>query len=304
MGPILDRLVTRCSPTLDLIAEQTGGSFHWSLHQCEFATDVMFRNPDRLAALYPSLARYAICDLGSRDTMRFLGKPLVATYRGEVVTDYKHRPEGICVRPRAGANSIKMYDKQGSVLRIETTTNDPSEFKRRRRAQGDPDSEFKPRPLRKGIADMKLRAEISSQANARYLESLATVDSPRRLGDVLARVLQRAEIGGRKVRALAPCSKPDLELLRVIGRGDWILNGFRSRDLLPLLFPNLPTDDTSARRKASAKLSRHMRLLRAHNVIRRIDGTHRYTVTKPGRTLITAVLSALDASISKLRQSA
>jgi hypothetical protein len=82
----------------------------------------MFKSPDDLARLYGGFARHAISDLGSRDTMRFLGKPVVSTYRGEVVTDYKHRPEGICVRHRCGKNSIKMYDKMGSVLRIETTT--------------------------------------------------------------------------------------------------------------------------------------------------------------------------------------
>ena len=146
---VLDRFVSTVNPVLDLIADQALGSYRWSLHQCEFATDVMFKQPEDLAALYPSLARYAITDLGSKDTMRFLGKPLVATYRGEVITNYKHRPEGICVRHAAAGNSIKMYDKQGSVLRVETTTNNPGEFKNRRRAQGDPESQLKMRPLRK-----------------------------------------------------------------------------------------------------------------------------------------------------------
>jgi len=300
---VLDRFVSTVSPVLDLIAEQAFGSYRWSLHQCEFATDVMFKSPAALAALYPSLAKFAITDLGSEDTMRFLGKPLVATYRGEIVTNYKRRPEGICVRHAAGGNSIKMYDKQGSVLRLEATTNKPGEFKSRRRAEGDPDSEAKMRPLRKGLADMKARVRVSDKANDRYLDALATVDSDRTVQDVIAKVLDHAEIGGRQVRALKPWSDPDVALLRAISRGEFVTNGFRSRDIARHLGTPVPTDPND-RRKFMAKLSRHLRLLRAHGVIAKIEGTHRYRVTKPGRTLITAATAALDASIAKLKQCA
>lgn len=300
---ILDRLVSTANPVLDLVAEQALGGYRWGLHQCEFATDVMFRRPRDLAALYPSLARYAITDLGSKDTMRFLGKPLVATYRGEVVTNYKHRPEGICVRHAASGNSIKMYDKQGSVLRIETTTNRPGEFKRRRRAEGNPDSPLKMRPLRKGIPDIAARVRASAEANDRYLDALASVDSDRSVEQVLGGVFHRAEIGGRKVRALRPWANPDVSLLRAIGRAEFTTNGFRSRDLMPHLHGQVP-DDPDARRKLTAKLSRHLRLLRAHGVIQKKEGTHRYCVTRSGRTLLTAVLATLDASISRLKQCA
>ena len=300
--PVLDRFVTGVCPVLDLIADHAGGSYRWTLHQCEYATDVMFRSPETLAGLYPSLARFAITDLGSKDTMRYLGKPLVASYRGEVVTNYRLRPEGICVRHAAAGNSIKMYDKQGSVLRVETTTNRPAEFKTRRRAEGDPDSERKLRPLRRGVADIRPRVRISAKANDRYLDALATVDNDRKVQDVLAKVAERAEIGGRHVRALRPWGDPDVDLLRVIGRGEFLTNGFRNRDVLALLHQTPAGPDE--RRKLTAKLSRHLRLLRAHRVIEKIDGTHRYRVTRSGRTLITAVIATLDASISKLKQCA
>lgn len=300
---VLDRLVTSVSPVLDLISEHAGGNYRWGLHQCEFATDVMFKHADDLAATYPSLARFAITDLGSKDTMRFLGKPLIASYRGEVVTNYKHRPEGICVRHSVGGNSIKMYDKQGSVLRIETTTNKPGEFKRRRRAEGDPDSELKMRPLRKGLADMKARVAESAAANDRYLDALGDVHSDRTVNDVLGTVAGPAELGGRRVRGLRPCGDPDVSLLRAIARGEFITNGFRNRDILPFLCEALP-EDPESRRKLTAKLSRHLRLLRAHRVIEKIEGTHRYRVTRSGRSLITAATAVLDASITKLKQCA
>lgn len=299
----LDQFVSIANPVLDLIAEHSHAGYFWSLHQCEFATDVMFRSPAALASLYPNLAKFAITDLGSADTMRYLGKRLVATYRGEVVSDYKQRPEGICVRHAAGGNAIKMYDKQGSVLRVETTTNRPEEFKTLRRAEGDPDSEVKMRPMRKGVADMPARAQASQDANSRYLDGLATVDSDRTVADLLTKVFGRPEIGGRRVRALRPWADPDVTLLRVIGRGEFATNGFRSRDIAGQLDGPLPADPTRRQRRM-AKLSRHLRILRAHRVIEKIEGTHRYRVTSAGRTLLTAVNAALDASVTKLRQCA
>lgn len=300
---VLDRCINSVAPVLDLIAEQANGNYRWALHQAEVATDVMFKSPQALAELYPNLARFAITGLGSKDTMRFLGKTLVETFRGEVITNYKVRPEGICVRHGVAGNTIKMYDKQGSVLRVETTTNNPGEFKSRRRAEGNPDSEAKMRPLRKGIADIKPRVAASYRANDTYLEALATVDTSKTVADVLGKVLSNATIGDRKVRALKPWADPDVSLLRAIGRGEFITNGFRSRDIAACLGAVIPADPDQ-RRKYMAKLSRQLRLLRAHGVISKIEGTHRYSITKLGRTLITAVTTALAASVAKLQQCA
>ena len=91
------------------------------MHQSEWATDVMFEDAESLAELYPSLVRYAVADMHSPDVLRFLGKRLSPNYQGEVTTDFKRRVEGVRVKHTARANSVKMYDKQGSVLRIETT---------------------------------------------------------------------------------------------------------------------------------------------------------------------------------------
>ena len=300
---VLRDLAMSANPMLQTVVEHLGAPIHWTVNQSEYATDVMFRKAEDLAALYPRLVRYAISDLHSRDTMRFLGKKLTVQYRGEVLTRFKQRPEGICVRHHAGRNSIKVYDKAGSVLRVETTINDPSEFKRRRRAQGDRDSEVKPRPIRKGVADIGPRAAVGERANARYLDALATVDEDKTVANVLDSVLARAEIGGRKVRSLAPWSHPDLDMLQAIGKGEFMANGFRNRDILPLVTADFGNDPV-AKRKASAKVTRLLRILRAHGILRRIPHTHRYQVTSKGRLVLAAVLGTRDASISKLKQCA
>jgi hypothetical protein len=300
---LLDTVSLEANSFLKHGQDAARGEYHWSLHQSEWATDVMFERPQDLAAIYPALTRHAISDFSSGDVMRFLGKKLHPLFQGEVVSNFKQRPEGICVRHQAAFNSVKMYDKGGSLLRVETTIQRPGEFKRKRRAQGKKDSAVKLRPLRKGIADLKARAAVSDEANRRYLDALAVVDDDQTVQQLLKGVLTRAAIGGNKVRALHPWSEPDLSLLKAIGRGEFALAGFRNKDLVPLLFSGQPSDDPT-RRKLSARVSRLLRLLRAHRLIRKRDGTHRYLVTDKGRAVIAAVVATSAAQLSKLKQCA
>ena len=72
----------------------------------------------------------------------------------ELVSDMKTRPEGVRIKHRLGENSIKMYDKQGSVLRVETTINDAAGFKSFRTPEGKPNAEPAWHTMRKGIADL------------------------------------------------------------------------------------------------------------------------------------------------------
>jgi hypothetical protein len=274
---ILGDLVDRANPALQSIRDAVGSDFYWTVHQAEWATDVMFQDPATLARSYPALVRHAISDFQSPDVLRFLARPAASSYRGEVTTDYKRRVEGVRVKHAAKANSVKMYDKAGSVLRVETTINQPGEFKVRRRAQGDRDSERRPRPLRKGIADLKALAKTADRSNRAYLDALSVVDDSSTVADVIMPVTEHASIGDRRVRGLRPWAEPDLPPLRAIGRGEFLVNGFRNRDLLPLLFPGSHPDQQ--RKKLAARVTRLLRLLRAHGVIEKIEGTPRYRVT-------------------------
>jgi hypothetical protein len=104
--------------------------YYWSVYQSEWASDVMFFNAARLCRLYPRLVQHGLTTFHSPDVMRFLGRNIPpegrvpAALKQEIVSDSKTRPEGVRVKHRFGHNSIKMYDKQGSVLRVETTIND------------------------------------------------------------------------------------------------------------------------------------------------------------------------------------
>jgi hypothetical protein len=72
-------------------------------------------------------------------------------------------------------NWIKMYDKQETVLRVETTINDVTDFKAFRRLEGQESGPRQWLPLRKGAADIKRRARVSQAANEHHLDALAGV---------------------------------------------------------------------------------------------------------------------------------
>lgn len=300
---ILDNFALVANPMLAEIFKAAHGSYYWAQHQSEWATDVMFRRPEDLAELYPRLVRHAISSMGSEDTMRFLGKKLSPIYKGEVITTFRKRAEGICVRHRARSNSEKMYDKFGRGLRVENTTNQPGEHKIRRRAHGDLKSAKKLRPMRKGLADLPARAALGQACNARYLDALAAADLDQTVADVVNDVLVPAWHGNRRTRALQPWSHPDIDVLRAIGRGEFIANGFRSKDLLPLIYTP-PAADQQERRKQLNRLSRLLRIFRAHGLLRKVEGTHRHHVTEKGRAIIAAVILTSEASVAKLARCA
>lgn len=284
--------------------------YYWSVEQSEWASDVMFRSPAALARLYPRLIQHGTCHLASQDVMRFLGRKVPGhggvhgRFQGEVVSDLRRRPEGVRIKHRLNRNSIKMYDKQGSVLRVETTLNNSRDMRVWRRAEGDPTGRKGWRILRKAVADIPRRAQVCQAANERYLESLAAVaDSGVTLAALCHRVCRPTCWKGRRVRALNPLAPDDARLLAVVNRGEFAINGFRNRDLRCLLYADTDADPITRRRQAAA-VTRKLRLLRAHGLIRKVPKTHRYTLSKHGTKVITALLAAQAADTAKLMDAA
>ena len=103
-------------------------------------------------------------------------------------------------------------------------------------------------------------------------------------------------------RALNPLTGADGELLRTIARGDFLLEGFRNRDVRVALFG--ATADATQQRRQSAAVTRKLRLLRAHGLIIKVHKTHRYQVSAHGRLILTALLSAHAADANRLAAAA
>lgn len=297
---LLKGLQQTVHPTHPQITGRCSIDYYWSVDESEWATDLMFRSPADLAQLYPRLIRHGMLTLGSGDVLRFLGRKLPGT--SEVNSDVRTRSEGVRIKHRVKRNSIKMYDKEHSVLRIETTIIDPKDFKVFRPKQDDPDGNCAWRAMRKGVADLHRRAQVSQAANDRYAEALSSVDESTTVAEAGVSVCERIVRQGRSWRALNPLGQADAALLAAISRGEFAINGFRNRDLQALLLPSATT--AAQQRKQSNQITRKLQLLRAHGLIQKIPKTHRYKLTKQGQTHITTLLTARHATTKQLTQSA
>ena len=302
----------RISEQLDPVHERTFRNYpvnyYWTAYQSEWAIDVVFRNAAELRRLYPRLVHHGMTSLGSSDVMRYLGKPVRLDghvrkgFSGQVVSTLKDRQEGIRIKHSVNGNSVKLYDKAftdtGSVLRAETTIQNGDDLRVFRTTEGKSDGQKRWQRMRRGIADLHRRADLSRKAAERYLDAFATVDDDTTLEELITRTRMRTIWRGHSVRALRPFDQ-DQKLLSIVVRGEFTLTGFRNRDLQALFFSDQPTS-THHQRRRSSWITRQLRLLRAHGLITKINGTHRYQLTSVGRKIITAVLAALRTTLAQL----
>jgi hypothetical protein len=299
---ILDRIALRLNPAHPEIFGEGPLGYYWSSYQSEWASDVMFRSPAVLAEIYPPLVLHAITSFSSPDVMRFLGHRVRNDFSGEIVSDFKDRVEGTRIKHRLRGNSVKGYDKL-SIFRVETTINDPSDFRVYRPKEGGPEDDCAWRRMRKGVADLHRRAQVSQACNERYLDSFSAVDTSERLGRIVHDVCQPTIWKGKRARALRPWTDGDAALLAAVARGEFNLRGFRNRELLALVGGQLSSDPL-ARRRASAKVTRRIRLLRAHGLVRKLGSSHRYVLTSKGHDIVPAILTAQRVSLQQLQRAA
>src|SRR5262249_44006111 len=147
-----------------------------------------------------------------------------------------------------------------------------------RAKEGDPDGPRSLRRLRKGVADISRRADVSHKATQRYAEALATVEDKTPLKDLADALCQPVSWKGRIARALNPLDPHDAALLQAVSRGEFLLDGFRTRDLRSLLYPKAAASSKEDSRR-SAAITRRLRLLRAHGLIQKVPKSHRYQVS-------------------------
>ncbi len=300
---VLQALLQQVHPLHEQICAPLAQQYYWTASATEYATDIAFRDPQSLAALYPRFLHHGISSFASPDVMRFLGRWVPTTtgkvygqFQGEVISDLKSRAEGVRLKHSLNANSIKLYDKQGSVLRVETTINRTEEFKVYRTSERDPEGILNWRSLRRTTADLPRRAQVSHAANERYLQALASTTGHSPLGELLAKVCSPLTRATHRYRALRPWSPEDGLLLQLLADAKFMLNGFRNRDLRHALQSFCP------KAAKPQTITRKLRLLRAHGLIRKVSHTHRYVVTATGRTVLTALRAAQLADVDQLTQ--
>ena len=290
------------------LSEVFGGwppEWYWSGDNTEWATDIMFKSKEALDALYPSFVHHAMRVSDSNSVMKYLGKRgLVGTGPDEVISDYRRRYEGIRVKHSVNYNSVKMYNKSGSILRIETTINNTRDFKVFRRPNDDEGKPASWQKMRKGVSDLHRRCEVSQQCNNRYGDALAAAKVEETLKEVVAGACNKVVNEGKRYRGLNPWQQEDYRMLVFLAKGENAINGFRNHDLRMWLYPESEEADKDQQKKYSGRTTRRIKLLRTHGLIRKVPKANRYVLTEKGQKFSCALLTASALDIKALTEMA
>jgi hypothetical protein len=269
---ILDRYAALCCPVLDVFAQR----YHWSLMQVEYSTDLVFRSPTILESLYASLAREAVLAVKADQVSTFLGKKLTPQVAQEIGSRLATRIEGTCIKHRMGSVSIKLYDKAGRVLRLETTANDVTFFQHHRKVeQRDGTTVRKLAPVKKSIYSLIDLRDIFLGCNRRYLEFLSALDDHSSGRRDLQRLTEPKLTPQQTFKGFNFFDPTEQALLCALQRPEFNVHGLRRADL-----------QMSLPGKSPAFLSRQLRRLREFRLIKRVTGTYRYYLTRLGRSTI------------------
>lgn len=258
--------------------------YHWSIRQLEFATDIVFRTPPALGPLYETLVRTAVHAVQVDQVARFLGRKLDPRYQGEVGNHFQTRIQGTRLKHHMGPVAVKMYDKAGQVLRLETVANDVTFFKHHRRVEHrDGTWEMKVAPVRKSIYSLPALADLMGAANRRYLEFLSTLEDSSPGLKPLERVTTPVREGRRTYRGFNFLAPTEVRLLRALGRGEFNLSGFQNKHLRAHLPP------CTARHVAQL-----LKRLRTHGLIKKVGRTYKYYLTALGRRVVATMLKVRE----------
>ena len=273
---ILDRYARQFCPVI----RQFQQGYHWSILQAEDATDLVFRRQSDLAPLYDELVRTAIHAVKADNIATFLGRRLHGNYQDEMGNDFTTRIQGTRIKHHMGPVAVKMYDKHSLVLRIETTVNDLSFFKHHRKVEHrDGTYEMKCAPLPKSIYSMTTLAELLAAAHRRYLDFLSALDDPGSAPKDLEKMARPVHDQGRNYRGFNLFDGDDLKLFQAVVRGEFNISGLSNRRIQKHLVE-----------KTSHQISRMLKRLRTHGLIKKIGQTYKYYLTKFGYRIMTTAL--------------
>jgi len=280
---ILDYFARQFCPVIEKFPKK----YHWSIMQSEYATDIVFKKQSELSNIYEFITRTAIHAVKPENVATFLGKKLHGNYKDEVGNNFNTRIEGTRIKHQMGPVSIKMYDKLSIVLRIETTVNDVSFFKHRRKVeQRDGKTVRKNAAMKKGIYSLPPLARLLKAANNRYLEFISTIDD-RTAGIKNVRKLSKSvRKNNRSFKGINFFDDDDLAILFAAISGEFNISGFQNRDIRKKL-----------KDKSSSQVTRILARLRHHGMIKKIANTHKYYLTRLGRQSIATALKIKELVI-------
>jgi hypothetical protein len=256
----------------------------WFVDQAEYATDLLFKSPSALSGLYQKLLQFATLTFTPKDILGFLGRKWDRRFDGDVQTEVKtDRLLGTRIKHRMTRNWLKMYDKFGLILRVETVINRPKEFsvfRSRKHRDGTTSPGYF--PMNKDVGSLVHYQEQALACNRRYLDALSIVDDPAPAYQQLRQLTEPKRVAERSSAGFNPARREDVRLFAAVLDGDHIARGFRNKDIRAVLFGST----VPASRQQSAAVGRLVKRLHHRQLVAKIPRTRRWRVTETGRHLL------------------
>ncbi|HUU41747.1 MAG TPA: hypothetical protein VMW42_12480 [Desulfatiglandales bacterium] len=261
--------------------------YHWSIMQIEYATDIIFKHQQDLQAIYSNLTRTAIHTVKPDNIATFLGRKLHGNYQDEMGNHFNTRIMGTRIKHTMGPVSMKMYDKFGLILRIETTVNDVSFFKHYRRVEHrDGTHSLKLAQMKKGIYSLSSLQQLLLAANRRYLQFISAIEDVSAGTNNLDEITKTVIENHRSYKGFNFFNQDDHMLFETLTRGEFNISGFKNKDLRQILVD-----------KTSPQISRLLKRLHAHGLVKKIGNTYKYYISKFGIQAITMGLKLKELVI-------
>jgi hypothetical protein len=272
----LDHWVNQFCPVI----HQFDNSYHWSILQCEYSLDIVFRHQKDLKPIYENLSRTAIHAIKPDNVATFLGRKLDGRYQDELGNNFHTRIEGTRIKHHMGPVSIKLYDKQGVVLRIETTANNVTFFRHYRTVEHrDGTKETKYAAMQKTIYSLPPLKQCLSSANQRYLDFLSELDDPTGGIRDAQKISEPVKKNGRSFPGFNLFNQEHLNFILAVIRGEGVIRGISNR-MIRRAVPG----------KTSSQISRLLKRMRLHGLIRKAGKTYKYYLTPLGRRVLLTAL--------------
>jgi len=249
-------------------------TYYWSMMQTEYATDLVFKSREPLQAFYPLLLETLTHAVKPADFATFLGRKLNGYYQGEMGNRFNKRWIGTRIKHQMGPVSIKMYDKFNLILRIETTVNNVAFFKQYRQVQHrDGSTTMRWAPMKKTIHSLPALREVLSASNQRYLKFISSIATPQVGVEQLHRLAETKTEDQHRHKGFNLFSEEDTFLFRTLLQGEFCISGFTNKQLRTQYLSN----------KSASQVTRLLKRLRVHGVIKKVGKRYKYYLTDFGR---------------------
>ena len=293
-----DGIAKKYNNLLPRFEEKLGQGYFWTVFECEYATDIMFKNRQDLENIFPSLVEKSFFTFKCDDIMSFFGRKLDWKFQGEAVSDSRKRYQGFRIKHKMKSNQVKMYDKY-SCLRIETTINNPHEFKVWKVKHDEETGEVIENsghwiPMGKSISNLYRYAEVSKATNLRYINALPLPKDSITPVKEIETISKSITVKDRNISGFNILNKETTLIFETIASGDFVVNGITNKMLCSRLFKEEDINSNKIRNKTTRLLNK----LKVHGILKKVNHSSKYYVTTNGRKIINSILLFKNIELS------